>query len=156
MRSPSQRVPSSRSIHTGALAAVVPQAGVFELPYLFANVEEADTIIDNVLYDPIAAIMGESQYRGLRIVAIVEIDSLPNLVTNTNIAACAEAQSSGAYVQGVQYALNKLHAIPNVYNYVDAAHHGVVGVGELGFGEVAAGVQADAVHLAPLHLVAAQ
>ncbi|MDH2429014.1 glycoside hydrolase family 6 protein [Sphaerisporangium sp. TRM90804] len=77
--------------------------------------------------DPIAAIMGESQYRGLRIVAIVEIDSLPNLVTNTGIAACAEAQRTGAYVEGVQYALNKLHAIPNVYNYVDAAHHGWLG-----------------------------
>ncbi|GAA3834225.1 hypothetical protein GCM10022226_64460 [Sphaerisporangium flaviroseum] len=77
--------------------------------------------------DPIAAIMGESKYSALRIVTIVEIDSLPNLVTNTAIAACAEAQSSGAYVQGVQYALNKLHAITNVYTYVDAAHHGWLG-----------------------------
>jgi cellulose 1,4-beta-cellobiosidase len=77
--------------------------------------------------DPIAAIMGQSAYRNLRIVAIIEIDSLPNLVTNTNLAKCAEAQSSGAYVQGIQYALNKLHAIPNVYNYIDAAHHGWIG-----------------------------
>ncbi|MFC6084309.1 glycoside hydrolase family 6 protein [Sphaerisporangium aureirubrum] len=77
--------------------------------------------------DPITSIMADSAYRNLRIIAIVEIDSLPNLVTNTNIAACAEAQSSGAYVQGVQYALNKLYAVPNVYNYVDAAHHGWLG-----------------------------
>jgi cellulose 1,4-beta-cellobiosidase len=77
--------------------------------------------------DPIAAIMGNSAYSNLRIVTIIEIDSLPNLITNTNVAACAEAQSSGAYVQGIQYALNKLHAIPNVYTYIDAAHHGWIG-----------------------------
>ncbi|GAA1513558.1 hypothetical protein GCM10009677_53290 [Sphaerisporangium rubeum] len=77
--------------------------------------------------DPIAAIMADPAYRNLRIVNIIEIDSLPNLVTNTNIAACAEAQSSGAYVQGVQYALNKLYPLGNTYNYIDAAHHGWLG-----------------------------
>ncbi|MFC4586266.1 glycoside hydrolase family 6 protein [Sphaerisporangium corydalis] len=77
--------------------------------------------------DPIAAILSQSKYSALRIVTIIEIDSLPNLITNTNVAACAEAQSSGAYVQGVQYALNKLHAITNVYTYIDAAHHGWLG-----------------------------
>jgi cellulose 1,4-beta-cellobiosidase len=60
-------------------------------------------------------------------VLIVEIDSLPNLITNTNLALCAEAQSSGAYVQGIQYALNKFHAMTNVYNYIDAAHHAWIG-----------------------------
>ncbi|HCT80520.1 MAG TPA: cellobiohydrolase [Micromonosporaceae bacterium] len=77
--------------------------------------------------DPIAAIMAESQYSNLRIVAVIEIDSLPNLITNLNVPKCQEAQSSGAYVQGIQYALTKLHAIPNVYNYIDAAHHGWIG-----------------------------
>jgi cellulose 1,4-beta-cellobiosidase len=77
--------------------------------------------------DPIAAIMDDPQYANLRIVAIIEIDSLPNLITNLNVAKCQEAQSTGAYVQGIQYALNKLHAIPNVYNYIDAAHHGWIG-----------------------------
>jgi cellulose 1,4-beta-cellobiosidase len=77
--------------------------------------------------DPIAATMGQSKYSNLRIVAIIEPDSLPNLVTNLNIAKCAEANSSGAYVKGVQYALNKLHAISNVYNYVDIAHDGWLG-----------------------------
>ncbi|GAA3014545.1 glycoside hydrolase family 6 protein [Streptosporangium longisporum] len=77
--------------------------------------------------DPIAAIMGEAKYRSLRISTIVEIDSLPNLVTNLNIAKCQEAKDSGAYVDGVRYALNKLHAIPNVYTYIDAAHHGWLG-----------------------------
>ena len=31
------------------------------------------------------------------------------------------------YVNGVGYALAKLGAVPNVYNYIDAAHHGWIG-----------------------------
>jgi cellulose 1,4-beta-cellobiosidase len=77
--------------------------------------------------DPIASILADPTFKNIRIVLIIEIDSLPNLITNTNVADCAEAQSSGAYVQGVQYALSKFHAISNVYNYVDAAHHGWLG-----------------------------
>ncbi|HLZ61762.1 MAG TPA: glycoside hydrolase family 6 protein [Ktedonosporobacter sp.] len=77
--------------------------------------------------DPIAVTINQAKYSNLRIVAIIEPDSLPNLVTNLNLAKCAEANSSGAYVQGVQYALNKLHAISNVYNYVDIAHDGWLG-----------------------------
>ncbi|MEU4537957.1 glycoside hydrolase family 6 protein [Streptosporangium sp. NPDC023825] len=77
--------------------------------------------------DPIAAIMGESKYAGLRISTIIEIDSLPNLVTNLNLAKCQEAKDSGAYVNGVRYALDKLHAIKNVYTYIDAGHHGWLG-----------------------------
>lgn len=77
--------------------------------------------------DPIAADLSMSQFSNLRISAIIEPDSLPNLVTNLNITNCANANSSGVYVQGVQYALNKLHAITNVYNYVDIAHDGWLG-----------------------------
>ncbi len=41
--------------------------------------------------DPIASIMATTAaYRNLRIVAIVEIDSLPNLVTNLNLAGCKQ------------------------------------------------------------------
>jgi cellulose 1,4-beta-cellobiosidase len=76
--------------------------------------------------DPIAAIMKDSKYASLRIVNVVEDDSLPNLVTNLNIATCAEANSSGAYVQGIQYALNQLHA-SNIYNYLDIGHHAWLG-----------------------------
>ncbi|WP_144123158.1 glycoside hydrolase family 6 protein [Catellatospora sichuanensis] len=77
--------------------------------------------------DPIAAIMGQSKYAALRIVAIIEIDSLPNLVTNLNIAKCQTMNNNGGYVKGIGYALNKLGAISNVYNYIDAAHHGWIG-----------------------------
>jgi cellulose 1,4-beta-cellobiosidase len=77
--------------------------------------------------DPIAAIQADPKYRNLRIINIIEIDSLPNLVTNTNVATCATMKANGGYVQGVGYALQKLGAIGNVYNYVDAAHHGWIG-----------------------------
>ncbi|MBQ1020327.1 glycoside hydrolase family 6 protein [Micromonospora sp. D93] len=82
--------------------------------------------------DPIAAIQGESKYSSLRIINVIEIDSLPNLVTNTSgqaggTAMCDTVKANGAYVNGVGYALAKLGAIGNVYNYVDAGHHGWLG-----------------------------
>jgi cellulose 1,4-beta-cellobiosidase len=83
--------------------------------------------------DPIASILSDPKYADVRIVNIVEIDSLPNLITNTNgrpTAAgttCDQALQSGDYVNGVAYALGKLGAIPNVYNYVDIGHHGWLG-----------------------------
>jgi len=77
--------------------------------------------------DPIASIMADPKYAPLRIVTVVEPDSMPNLITNTSTPKCAEAQSTGVYVQGIQYALNKLHAISNVYNYLDIAHSAWLG-----------------------------
>ncbi|CAM3878795.1 glycoside hydrolase family 6 protein [Kibdelosporangium persicum] len=82
--------------------------------------------------DPIAAILGDSKYADLRIVTIIEIDSLPNLITNvtprpTAVPQCDTMKANGNYVNGVGYALAKLGAIPNVYNYVDAGHHGWLG-----------------------------
>ncbi|MEU4571112.1 glycoside hydrolase family 6 protein [Nonomuraea sp. ATR24] len=78
--------------------------------------------------DPIADILDDPQYANLRIVTIIEPDSLPNLVTNINtFADCREANGPGGYVDGVRYALDKLHAITNVYTYVDAAHHAWLG-----------------------------
>ncbi|MCX3059682.1 glycoside hydrolase family 6 protein [Streptomyces sp. GXMU-J5] len=82
--------------------------------------------------DPIASILSDSKYANLRIVTTVELDSLPNLVTNTGsrataTAACDTMKANGNYIKGVGYALHKLGAIPNVYNYVDAGHHGWLG-----------------------------
>ncbi|AXG76471.1 glycoside hydrolase family 6 protein [Streptomyces paludis] len=82
--------------------------------------------------DPIAAILADTKYASLRIVTTVEIDSLPNLVTNvsprvTATPQCDVMKANGNYITGVGYALNKLGAIPNVYNYVDAGHHGWIG-----------------------------
>ncbi len=75
--------------------------------------------------DPIAAAQGQAKYANLRIINIVEPDSLPNLVTNTGIAACQTA--NGLYQAGIEYALNKLHPITNTYNYLDIGHGGWLG-----------------------------
>jgi cellulose 1,4-beta-cellobiosidase len=77
--------------------------------------------------DAIAAIAGQAKYAGVRIVFVVEPGSLANLVTNLSVPSCAQAQSSGIHVAAVQYAVNKLHAIPNVYLYLDIAHAGRLG-----------------------------
>ena len=77
--------------------------------------------------NPIAQILTNFEHTNIRVIAVIEPDSLPNLVTNLSKSACSEANSSGAYVTGIQYALNKLHAIPNVYNYVDIAHSAWLG-----------------------------
>ena len=75
--------------------------------------------------DPIAALLGDSKYQNLRIAATIEPDSLPNLVTNSSEAACQQA--APYYRAGVKYALDKLHALGNVYNYIDIGHSGWLG-----------------------------
>ena len=119
---------------------MVVQLVIYNLPgrdcaALASNGELGPTEIDKYktqYIDPIAAILADSKYAGLRIVTTVEIDSLPNLVTNvspraTATANCDTMKANGNYVKGVGYALNKLGDVPNVYNYVDAGHHGWLG-----------------------------
>ncbi|EME62579.1 glycoside hydrolase family 6 protein [Amycolatopsis decaplanina] len=82
--------------------------------------------------DPIATILADPKYAALRVVTVIEIDSLPNLVTNvtprpTATPQCDVMKANGNYVAGVGYALAKFGAIPNVYNYIDAGHHGWLG-----------------------------
>lgn len=82
--------------------------------------------------DVIAEILQRAEYANLRIVLIIEIDSLPNLVTNvttrsTGTELCDTMLENGGYVDGVGYALATFGAIANVYNYVDAGHHGWLG-----------------------------
>jgi cellulose 1,4-beta-cellobiosidase len=73
--------------------------------------------------DPIADILADPKYSPLRVVAIVEPDSLPNLVTNVGVTPalprCDEAASSKVYEKGIQYAINQLHPTPNIYLYAD-------------------------------------
>ncbi|WP_411099618.1 glycoside hydrolase family 6 protein [Streptomyces sp. x-45] len=102
---------------------------------LASNGELGPTEIDRYkseYIDPIAEILSDSKYAGLRIVTTVEIDSLPNLVTNvsgrpTAVPNCDVMKANGNYQKGVGYALNKLGDIGNVYNYIDAGHHGWLG-----------------------------
>ena len=119
---------------------LVVQLVIYNLPgrdcsALASNGELGATEIDKYrtqYIDPIAAILKDTKYAGLRIVTAVEIDSLPNLVTNvtprpTATPNCDTMKANGNYIKGVGYALNKLGDAPNVYNYVDAGHHGWLG-----------------------------
>jgi cellulose 1,4-beta-cellobiosidase len=120
--------------------ATYAQFVIYDLPgrdcaALSSNGELGPTEIDRYMkeyIDPIAGIEGDVAYANLRIINIIEIDSLPNLVTNTGGQAgatpmCDTMKANGNYVKGIQYALSKLHKLPNTYNYVDAAHHGWIG-----------------------------
>jgi cellulose 1,4-beta-cellobiosidase len=82
---------------------------------------------EHAYIDPIAQILSDYANTPLRVVTVIEPDSLPNLVTNQSVANCASALSSGVYEDGIEYALDKLHAIPNVYNYLDIAHSAWLG-----------------------------
>ncbi|MGC0336570.1 glycoside hydrolase family 6 protein [Streptomyces sp. SLBN-8D4] len=119
---------------------LVVQLVIYDLPgrdcsALASNGELGPTEIDKYktqYIDPIAAILADPKYASLRIVNTVELDSLPNLVTNvtpraTATANCDTMKANGNYTKGVGYALNKLGDAPNVYNYVDAGHHGWLG-----------------------------
>ncbi|MFJ9584345.1 glycoside hydrolase family 6 protein [Streptomyces acidicola] len=119
---------------------LVVQLVIYNLPgrdcaALASNGELGPTELDRYktqYIDPIAAILADPKYASLRIVTTVEIDSLPNLVTNTGSRPTATPQcdvmkANGNYVKGVGYALNKLGDVANVYNYVDAGHHGWIG-----------------------------
>lgn len=92
-----------------------------EIPATSAGLTE----YESQYIDPIAAILGNTKYSNLRISATVEPDSLPNAVTNQSKPACAA--STPFYEQGIEYALNKLHPIPNVYTYLDIAHSAWLG-----------------------------
>ncbi|MFJ9125630.1 glycoside hydrolase family 6 protein [Streptomyces sp. NPDC102340] len=121
-------------------AEEVVQLVIYDLPgrdcaALASNGELGPTDIDKYksdFIDPIAKILADPKYAGLRIATTIEIDSLPNLVTNvsgrpTATPNCDVMKANGNYQKGVGYALDKLGDIDNVYNYIDAGHHGWLG-----------------------------
>jgi cellulose 1,4-beta-cellobiosidase len=90
----------------------------------------------------------------VRFVLVIEDDSLPNLITNSGLsftdAPCVAANggvsnagvatswtqtatptlnipSTGVYYQGITFAANTFHKLPNAYNYLDIGHHGWLG-----------------------------
>ncbi|NED02644.1 glycoside hydrolase family 6 protein, partial [Streptomyces sp. SID6648] len=92
---------------------MVVQLVIYNLPgrdcsALASNGELGPTEIDRYkteYIDPIKEILGDSKYASLRIVTTVEIDSLPNLVTNTGsrptaVPACDTMKANGNYVKG--------------------------------------------------------
>ncbi|WP_308199843.1 glycoside hydrolase family 6 protein [Isoptericola croceus] len=79
----------------------------------------------NDYIDVIADMLAEPQYADLRVVATIEPDSLPNLVTNISHEPCQVAEPY--YREGTAYALDRLYEAGNVYSYIDAAHAGWLG-----------------------------
>lgn len=65
-----------------------------------------------------------AEHPDLPIVAIIEPDSLPNLISNLGVEKCRVSQE--VYINSVAYAVSKLSA-PNVALYLDAAHAGWLG-----------------------------
>jgi cellulose 1,4-beta-cellobiosidase len=80
---------------------------------------------EHAFVDPVAAILASPQYASVRIAAILEPDSLPNVVTNQDVPACATA--APFYEQGIAYALDALHPIANVSTFLDLGHSGWLG-----------------------------
>ncbi|WP_152645010.1 glycoside hydrolase family 6 protein [Kitasatospora griseola] len=130
----------NKAVQQAAGKPFVFQVVVYDLPgrdcaALASNGELGPTDLPRYkseFIDPIAAILADPAYANLRIVTTIELDSLPNLVTNaggtaTATPACDTMKANGNYINGVGYALAKLGAISNVYNYVDAGHHGWLG-----------------------------
>ncbi|KAH7340943.1 cellobiohydrolase [Rhizoctonia solani] len=65
-----------------------------------------------------------AKYPEVRVVAVVEPDSLANLVTNLSDPRCAAAQD--VYKRSTIYAIQKLNQA-NIYLYLDAGHAGWLG-----------------------------
>ncbi len=118
--------------------ANVIQVVVYDLPNrdchaLASNGELKQTAEGSARYrteyvDVIAGIFSDPKYASLRIIAIIEPDSLPNLVTNLSTPACQEAtDATHGYVANTRYTLGKLYPITNVYSYVDIGHSGWLG-----------------------------
>ncbi len=83
---------------------------------------------ENKFINPIYNIISQPKYSHLRIVTVIEPDSLPNLVTNLSSSKqCALAASSGIYESAIEYDLNKFSQLSYVYNYLDIGHSAWLG-----------------------------
>lgn len=81
--------------------------------------------------DPIAKALADPAYADLRIATILEPDALRDILLYGAVAypdvECYDDQLVGSYLQGIRYALTKLHAVGNVYTYLDLAGSAVAG-----------------------------
>lgn len=118
--------------------ANVIQVVVYDLPNrdckaLASNGElkqgvEGSTRYRTEYVDKIVSIFSDPKYASLRIIAIIEPDSLPNLVTNLNDPDCqAATDPTYGYIANTRYTLSKLYPLTNVYSYVDIGHSGWLG-----------------------------
>ena len=78
-----------------------------------------------------ATLASKPDYQKVRVVVLLEPDSLPNMVTNSAgpspVPACQQVAAANLYTDGIAYALGKFKALANVYVYLDIAHAGWLG-----------------------------
>ncbi|WP_165984361.1 glycoside hydrolase family 6 protein [Streptomyces sp. YIM 98790] len=82
--------------------------------------------------DPVAELLADPAYASLDVVAVIEPEALSSLVAYTGSRPwttypCDQALAGGDYLQGIAYALDRLGDLPQVHNYLDASHHGLMG-----------------------------
>jgi cellulose 1,4-beta-cellobiosidase len=82
--------------------------------------------------DRITRILGEAQYASLRVVAVVEYDSLSNLAAYTDDEYYPECGAVSynkpwGYHEGIRYALTTLSALDNVHLYIDVSNSARLG-----------------------------
>ncbi|HEX8627886.1 MAG TPA: glycoside hydrolase family 6 protein [Catenuloplanes sp.] len=76
--------------------------------------------------DPIAVILSRPRYANLRVVTIIEPGALPSAA----FSAAGQPQcvaAPNAYVAAVRYALTRLGALDNTFNYLEFAYSGIFG-----------------------------
>jgi cellulose 1,4-beta-cellobiosidase len=61
----------------------------------------------------------------IKVILIIEPDSLPNLATNMHLATCR--QSGPYYHDGIAYALAQFSLVGNLWQYIDVGHGGWLG-----------------------------
>lgn len=132
----------------GALVPMTVTIVVYDLPdrdcaALASNGELSSARNGLAIYksqyiDRIAAILGSAKYAGLRIAAVIEPDSYPNMVTNLSTPACASVHQQNIYKDGLRHAMARLAPLPNVSMYLDIAHAGWLGWDNNRSGAVAA------------------
>jgi cellulose 1,4-beta-cellobiosidase len=77
--------------------------------------------------DVIAKLIEDPRFSSLRFSIVLEPDSLPNMVTNLSVPKCALIAENNVYLQGVQYAIQRLSLNPNAYLFLDIGHSGWLG-----------------------------
>ncbi|MDX8398422.1 MAG: glycoside hydrolase family 6 protein [Mariprofundaceae bacterium] len=75
----------------------------------------------------IAKILEQPRFSSLRVVIILEPDSLPNMVTNLWHETCKFVYENHVYEQGIVYAIERLSRHVNHYIYMDIGHSGWLG-----------------------------
>jgi cellulose 1,4-beta-cellobiosidase len=110
-------------------------------PLTGTGLEEYENDYITPIYNILAA---NATNPNIRFALVVEDDSLPNLITNAGLsfglANCIAANggvtnstgtdidySGSVYVQGIAYAINQFHKLPNAYTYLDVGHHAWLG-----------------------------